>query len=294
MLFALVLCWSLQSIWRASFGPFLQWLANVGISFSAVVTHVNLHPFRFAAKIDLTAQKLLSEGIRQSEKRFVQALSQLLDVVALFAAVPVALALATYEGLHALWSHVTTQVPRVIHQTIVRPVERAQKAVTGITRATFNALSQRVQVLAAQVRHLAATIPHAIPNVIPRLGHLERAKIDYKNLHKWIKRVLLGALGATITLAALKRLGLAWTRCTNVSKLGKRVCGAHPQWLSDFLAAMTVIVGAASVVEFCQEAQVGEELAFDLLQGFVRELKGLDLDRTAAAALGFATITDEP
>lgn len=292
MFFVLAFCWGMQNLHRSTFGPFLEWLANLGINKDISFVHIHIHPFTFAHTINKTIQQVLSQGLALAEKSFVRLLNMVVEPYLLLAGVTLALGLTGYEGLRALWNHVTHVVPRVIVERIKVPAKAAARQAVGISQAMFSTLAHRVSALAAHVAHIAATIPHASPQVIPRLGRLEKTRINYDKLHKWINRALLGTLGATAVWAALRILKLRWIRCETSRKFGNRLCGAHPQWLSDFLAGMTVIVGATSVVEFIEEAQAGEELALDLLQGFVRELKGLDLDRAAAAANGFATITD--
>ncbi len=271
MLFALVLCWSLQSLWRATFGPFLHWLANLGISVNKGFVHLNVHPFRYAEHLNTAVQKTLEQGIAMAEKRSVQALNAVVEPFLLIAGVTLALGLVSYEGFQALWHHVTTVTPRIIHQTIVRPVERAQKATAAISRATFNTLAHKVTALQAQVKALAHAIPHAIPQVIPRLGRLERTAIDYTKLHKWLKRALLGTLGATAVLAGLKALRLGFLRCTGFTKAGKRACGMDPNLLESLLADTLLIVGTLSLVEFAKEMQTVTEEVAPLVTRFWRD-----------------------
>src|SRR6478672_6758610 len=87
MLVALFLCYSLQNLWRASFGPFLHWLGNLGISAGRGIFKIDVHPFRFALQLNTSIEKYLSEGVAMAEKGFVKFLNWTVEPFLLMAGV---------------------------------------------------------------------------------------------------------------------------------------------------------------------------------------------------------------
>ncbi len=279
MLFALAFAWSMQSAWRATFGPFLNWLGDLGLSFGTRLGHVAIHPFGFAHTINTNVQKFLSASVAMAEKSFVRLLNIVVEPYLLIVGVTLALGLTAYEGFEALWHAVTHTAPSVARDTLWRPTVRAIQHSLQSIDARIRSLAHQMQALAAHVAHIAASIPHAIPQVIPRLGRLEKTAVDYTRLYKWMKRnatkILVGGALAT----ALARIGLGWIRCRNMSRVGKRVCGVNPSWIDEFLAGTLLIVGANSFEEFVKEAQAGYDLGIEGLQLFIREFRDLDIPK---------------
>jgi hypothetical protein len=90
---------------------------------------------------------------------------------------------------------------------------------------------------------------------LPRVGALER---DVSNLEKWVsshRKTLTEAGIVALVAAAVSRLGINWTRCSNSKKYGKRVCGMDPALLDSLLADTLLILGTVSLVEFAEGMQ---------------------------------------
>lgn len=154
----------------------------------------------------------------------------------------------------------------VLH-TITRPATR--KAI-----AESPALTARVAKLE---KELAAVRQHAIaipaPVIRPRTGAVAQpghgtivlpkpntGEIDAAL--KWARGKIgqlskLGTIAGIVglTLATLGRVGLGWTRCSNVNKVGKTACGMNPGLLESLLADTLLVVGTVSLVEFAQGMQ---------------------------------------
>lgn len=99
----------------------------------------------------------------------------------------------------------------------------------------------------------AAAVAGAL--TIPRIGRIERDFSDAWKRIKALEKLLTGAGVVGLVLAALARLGLGWTRCSNVSKTGKQICGMNPSLLESLLADTLLIVGTVSLVEFAEGMQ---------------------------------------
>lgn len=99
----------------------------------------------------------------------------------------------------------------------------------------------------------AAGLTGALP--FPRIGRLEReGEAVLKRLREIASKASpLAAIG--LLIAALARIGLGWTRCSNVSKTGKQICGMNPSLLESLLADTLLIVGTVSLVEFAEGMQ---------------------------------------
>jgi hypothetical protein len=69
---------------------------------------------------------------------------------------------------------------------------------------------------------------------------------------------------------ALGRLGLGWARCSNVGKVGRRVCGMDASLLESVLADSLLILGTLSLVTFAEEMQDVTEVIARPIQTFWR------------------------
>jgi hypothetical protein len=99
----------------------------------------------------------------------------------------------------------------------------------------------------------SAAVAGALP--FPRIGRIEH---DLSGVEKWVRargKLLTVAGISALLIGALGRLGLGWTRCSNVGKLGKNVCGMNPSLLESLLADTLLIVGTVSLVEFAKGMQ---------------------------------------
>ncbi len=258
MLVALIACFALQNIWKATFGPFLHWLGGLGIKAGHGLFKIDIHPFRAAATFDTNVQNYLTHQVAHAEKRFVEALIAVTEPFLLIAGVALALGLAVDEGFRSLWSHVTTVTPRVINQTIVRPVERAATKAAGISRATYNTLAHRVTTLQAEVRHIAATLPHDIALAPAKVGITAKQLRRLSRRLSRVEELTVGLGAAALVATALGRIGLGWIRCPALGRIGKKIgCGGF-SWLEGFFATT---FEALVVLDLCRFALAAQQLA---------------------------------
>lgn len=249
--------------WSVVFHPIFATLAaafNFGIPTGLFGT---IHPLRgvahFLDSIDNAVYSTLGQWINQSEHAFHKFLLWQAYVLTKTGDEIAALAHDTWQALSIV--HAKTQPAKI--QAAAAP---AVKAATATLPRVVVKLDSRVPALE---REIAATnakvtalqhsiaLPHsiAIPRTLPKVGSLERDL-------KWVKGELgklkwavpfAGVLG--LGAALLSKLGLNWTRCSNVNKTGKQLCGMNTSLLESLLADTLLIVGTVSLVEFAEGMQ---------------------------------------
>lgn len=271
MALTFVVAWGITHAWKPTLGAFLQWLGNLGITAGKGFFKIDVHPFRFALKIDHAVQAFFSQTMALAEKRLVQALNAIVEPFLLMAGVTLALGLTGYEGLQALWHHVTTVTPRVIHQTIVRPVTRTIHATTRIVTVRVGSLEHAVKAAEARIAHAARVAAASIAAPFPRIRDLER---DVDAAKKWLKRhrwlatyTSLAALGA----AVLAKLGISWVRCAKSKRYGKQLCGMDTDVFEALLGASLLLTSAISLRDLARELEEPTKLVTDALHTLVRE-----------------------
>lgn len=172
----------------------------------------------------------------------------------------------TRADLGTIWHRLSTTWSGLVGQ-----VEKVGSAVygplTGELHRLEHWLNARVHALEGAI---AGGIPRDIAGLRWRTRTLERG---YERLWKEVKRheklLGIGALTGVVAVV-LGRLGLGWTRCSNVNKLGRNVCGMNAQLLESLLADTLLIAGTLSLVEFAKEMQSVEAGAVRVVQEFWR------------------------
>jgi len=136
----------------------------------------------------------------------------------------------------------------------------------------------RVKVIEHTVTKVATrTVPAVVAKAVaipwPAIHSLERRETA---LERWVRahvkdigRVSVGAVAGV----ALGTLGLGWTRCSKVGRLGKAVCGMNESIIDDLLAGALVVAGTISIVELAKECQAFTPTVDEGLRFFVRELR---------------------
>jgi hypothetical protein len=142
----------------------------------------------------------------------------------------------------------TKSVERVVTQEVPKITRVVKQAVTNVYPTTVKV--ERIGKAA-----LARAVAVAGGLAIPRLGQLERDLAAAKaRLGKIVKTLTpAGVLG--LVLSAVAALDLGWTRCANVKKVGKGVCGLSPSLLDDLLLGLVSIFGTLSLVELAEQYQ---------------------------------------
>jgi hypothetical protein len=150
---------------------------------------------------------------------------------------------------------------------------------TAQAEARATAAEHRAVELETRVGQLERVTAHpraiALPGIWPRLGDIEGELRGIKG-----KLGKLGKYGTiagflALLLEALKKAGLGWTRCSNVGKVGRQLCGLDNSLLDALLVGTTIIIGTISIEEFARYLLDVEESVVGLVTGNVREFNGL-------------------
>ena len=249
----------LLTVWRRSLGKMMLYVADQLDRASVSVFHRTVHLFGPISKwlrwTASTVDHYLAEAVIWSE-RSASVMFRFFLAINLWMAREIA-DLAT-DTWHALAS---------VNTTIVRPAVRVldQKAVARIRALEHSAATTKGALVALITRKVAAAehrlagaiaIPaHAIAGVIPRVGRLERRASAQSHRLTKLEKATVGIGAAALVLTALKRLGLGWLRCSNVTRAGKAVCGINPNLLESVLLDVAVLTIALDLRAFTRELQ---------------------------------------
>lgn len=271
-----IVFYGLNHGWKATFGALFNRVGNWTLSIAHVI---NTQPLHFLLSVNSQIEQWFSDAQRYSERGMIWGINNVVELPLLLAGTALALAMEIFQLGEWTTSQLQKTVPRIVRETIVRPAERVGQRAIARLDGEYHTLTVDLSRLRARVAAIAAGLADAIPHTLPRLGRLER---DLSAAEKWLKEhrwlaSYAGLLG--LGLALLKRLGLGWTRCTNMNRIGKRICGVNPSWVEDFLAATLLVVGTQSFEEFVKEAQAGFDLGLEGLQLFIREFQSLDIPK---------------
>jgi hypothetical protein len=160
---------------------------------------------------------------------------------------------------------------RVIHveRTIVKLPKLSKAAATALVSA---AVAKWIHPYLASLRWLRAHF-HTLTVAIPRALPIPQVPA-FPNLWKRV-RALEKKVGVPVALGvvavAISRLGLGWTRCNNVRRIGKQLCGLNPSLLDELLLDSVAIFSLLSVVEFAKELRTVEDEAVAIMGRLVRE-----------------------
>lgn len=125
------------------------------------------------------------------------------------------------------------------------------------------------------VRPTVAGLSHVIEVDLPRLRARDRALTDeVARLWRYARNrraaIASGALLGAVAYA-LAKLGASWVRCSNVKRLGRRVCGMDNSLLDALLADTLAVVGAISILELAHELQRIMPEVTDVVRAGIRE-----------------------
>lgn len=168
-------------------------------------------------------------------------------------------------------------IPSLIHaatHAIWHRIAWLEQQIAELPHRASIVFEQPVKIIRTEIQHVAAAAV-AIP--LPRIRTLER---DYAWLRDKLRSLERGGVVAAVGVVAgvlLAKLGLSWTRCSNVAKVGRHLCGLDRGLLDALLLGSTVIVSSVSLVEFAELLlEVEPELVAGITGGF-RELRGTAL-----------------
>ena len=166
---------------------------------------------------------------------------------------------------HKQIAHLLGQVAAIL----AHPIRLIKTVATTVTHLTHT-------VTHVVYRTIPATVAHAVAIPWGAIHSLERRETA---IEKWIRAhrakveaVSVGAVAAIV----LSRLGLGWTRCSNVGKVGKAICGLDTNLLESLLVDALAIASTISIVELAKSCQSFESDVETPLRFFVRELQKIN------------------
>jgi hypothetical protein len=120
-------------------------------------------------------------------------------------------------------------------------------------KAAANVYPTKIEVEKIGKAALARAIAVAGGLAIPRLGQLERDLAAAQAKLGKIVRTLTPAGVIGLVAAAVAELGLSASKCSNVQKFNKGLCGMNPKWIEDLLLGAVAIFGSLSLVKLAED-----------------------------------------
>lgn len=157
---------------------------------------------------------------------------------------------------------------------LVRAIPHAVDTVTHVVvHRVVRVEHTTVKLTKAFYRTVVVASSAAVAGILPRVGRLEReAETATKRLSKLEKGAAVVGVG-TVAGIALGRLGLGWTRCSKVGRLGKAACGMDESLIESLIVGSLAIASTISIVELARECQAFTGEVDDAMRLFVRELR---------------------
>lgn len=165
--------------------------------------------------------------------------------------IPTAIAaalLGPWAAIRALQALVHDLRP-VVHDTTHKIVKTVTVEVPhALTRAEEAAIAALVHVPAAV--HTAVAIPQTGIDYVGREVGALRHRVD-----GLARQLRPAAVAGLVAAAAFSVLGLGWLKCSNVGKVGRRVCGLDSRILDGLLAGLIAVFGTIGLVAFARDVQ---------------------------------------
>lgn len=140
--------------------------------------------------------------------------------------------------------------------------------VTTHERDRVNTITTRVQAIPADV-----LMPGVLGGLRGRVRAVEDELTSLWNRVGISARTAVEGVGVGALAYALGRLGMTWARCSNVGKVGRRVCGMDNNLLESLLAGSVLVTSSISIVDLAKAAQEITGACEDGVRFFVREIK---------------------
>lgn len=151
-LVAFIVSWGLLHAWSATLGPFLRWLGNLGVRFSVLGAHIAIQPFKFALRINTDVQKWLNQAMVASERAMVHSFKAAYNAVYQIGAAIFHLGESTYTALEHLAHAIHHTAPRVIRETVVKPITRVITKTVTTTVQRVGHLDKALERAKAELR----------------------------------------------------------------------------------------------------------------------------------------------
>jgi len=266
---------ALSFAYRSSIGALLEILAKAFKAASWKVPYVGTVGLGFLAgpieSVDNSIRDALAAGISSTEWAWHVFLGQITGAWQWIGRTVDEVATDTAGALKHL---VKETVPAIVAGLLVGPtlllktlgvtvgqLERDVKQALAASGKTIVKVEHvAVGTAAAVPKIVTVTIPAAVktavalPSDITR-GIDETLKATKEKLDKLARTLTpAGILGLTAA-AVLSGLGLGWLKCSNVNKVGKRLCGLNANTIEQLLAGLVVVFGTLDLVKFSKQVQ---------------------------------------
>lgn len=177
-----------------------------------------------------------------------------------------------YQALLTLRKVTIPGLISVATAPLLRRLDALERQIATLPHRAQIIVSRPIEIVRQEIQTVKQT---AIAVPMPRIGRLER---EVAALRERIASV--GHAGAVVGVGAiagvmLGRLGLGWTRCSNVGRVARRICGLDRALLDTVLIGSTVIVSTVSLVQWAElMLELEDELVAGITRGF-RETRDL-------------------
>jgi hypothetical protein len=181
-----------------------------------------------------------------------------------------------------LWDNLTGQITDAI-RSFYELGEAVADALDRITTTTIpnviltaeRRVSGRIADLRAQltrIEHVGSLALHRAVAVIDgQLGTLRDAAGALKARLAKVERLTVGVGAAALVGLALGRIGLGWTRCRNVGKVGRAACRMDTSLLEALVADSLLFFGTFALVDFAREMQSLTDEAAAAIRALTRQ-----------------------
>jgi hypothetical protein len=178
----------------------------------------------------------------------------------------------TVKVVHGVVKVVKTIEAKVVHVTKIVRVGAKAVVIQTVPRTVREATDQ-IQWLRRHWKALTAAVAGAGAIALPwgGAGRIERRVGSLAKRLGKLEKVAAGLGAAGLVLAALRRLKLGWLRCSNVGKVGRRLCGLDSSLIDLLLLDTVAIFSILSVREFAVLLASVEDEAVGIMGRLIRE-----------------------
>lgn len=168
-------------------------------------------------------------------------------------------------------------------QTTYHRLTTLEYDVARILAHPIRAIKHEVQTLQPQITQVFKFVTVGAPAAVAKavaipwgaIHGIERKEAALGKRVKALEKVAGVAAVGVVASVALGKLGLGWTRCSNVGRVGKALCGFNRSILDTLLVDSLVVFSSISLVEFASVlVTITEGLASTVTDGF-RETRGM-------------------
>jgi hypothetical protein len=271
LLIAWAVCFGVLWAYRRSLKLVILGFANI-IDVSVLGRHPLGHVAGWLRAQAKNIDHLLAEGVTASERGAVVLFKLFLNTQLWIASEIANLATDTWHAVRGVEHATVTKVTKVVTHTVVKPITTTVTIVKGTSAAVTKQLNAQAHALGARVTRLEHALGRTVASPFPRIGHLEREVANQAKRLKKAEKALAAGASAALVLTALKRLGIGWVRCGNVTKVGKRLCGLDPGLFEALLGATVLLTSGISLRDLARELEEPTKIARDGLRALIDEL----------------------